>query len=92
MNIRFIRDPHLILKRVGDCFIAYNERSGETVVLHDVAFQTLGILNTPMSFDSALSLLDLTNLHYESEQEIVDFVGSVFDEMLKRRFIHEVAQ
>jgi len=88
--MRFRRDPHLILRRVGDCFVAYHEMSGETVILHNLAFQTLEILKSPLNFDSALRRLDLTNIQYDSEKEIVDFVHSVFDEMLKRRFVHEV--
>jgi hypothetical protein len=88
--MRFRRDPHLILRRVGDCFVAYHERSGETVILHDLAFQTLEILKSPLSFESVFRCLELTNIQYDSEKEIVDFVRSVFDEMLKHRFVHEV--
>jgi hypothetical protein len=88
--MRFRRDPHLTLRKLGDCFVVYHERSGETLVLHDVAFQTLEILKSPLGFESAFKRLDLTNIQYDSEKEIVDFVRSVFDEMLKRRFVHEV--
>jgi len=88
--MRFRRDPHLTLRKLGDCFIAYHERSGETVILHDLAFQTLEILTSPLGFESAFKRLDLTNIHYDSEKEIVDFVRSVFEDMLKRRFVHEV--
>jgi hypothetical protein len=86
----FRREHHLILRRLGACCIAYHERSGETVILHDLAFQTLEILKSPMSFESSLEHLDLRNIHYDTEKEIVDFVRSVFDEMLRRRFINEV--
>ena len=88
--MRFRRDPHLTVRKLGDCCVAYHERSGETVILHDVAFQTLEILKSPLDIESTVRQLDLTNIQYDSEKEIVEFVHSVFDEMLKRRFVHEV--
>lgn len=88
--MQYRRDDHLILRKLDDSFIAYHERSGETVILHDLAFQTLEVLKSPKSFESALKWLDLTNVQYDSEKEIVDFVRSVFDEMLKHRFVNVV--
>lgn len=88
--MRFKRDNHIILRRLGDCFIAYHERSGETVILHDLAFQALEILKSPLSFESVFGRLDLKNIQYDSDKEIVGFVRSVFDEMLKHRFVYEV--
>lgn len=88
--MRFRRDPHLTVRKLGDCFVAFHERSGETVILHDVAFQTLEILKSPLDIESTVKQLDLENIQYDSEKEIVDFVRSVFDEMLKHRFVHEV--
>ena len=88
--MRFRRDNHLMTRRLDDSFIAFHERSGESVILHDLAFQTLELLKSPLSFESVIRCLDLTNIQYESEKEIVDFVRSVIDEMLKHRFINEV--
>ncbi len=88
--MQFICDARLSLRKLGDGFIAYHGRSGETVILHDLAFQTLEILKLQHSFDSVYSLLDLTNNQFDSEKSLIDFVRSVFDEMLKHRFIHEV--
>lgn len=57
INKQYIFNTNLLARRIGNTFMVYNEESGETYELNDIAGEIYILLKDQMSIDNIFSYL-----------------------------------